>query len=526
MEVFKNILFASKTSRKPFLIFLFLYLAFCLLTFKHYGVTWYEFPAYINAGQCMKYYLGQPNLTHTPQGDWNWEFKTHSCYNESLFRILSLSKTIVPDRMHLVCLLMALPIFWCFFEALRSHFKDWRWALAGLAVLVMTPRFLGDIPGNSTDVPFAVAYFACLTAMAQRREWIKRPWAQNVFLGLLFGLTMGIRILAFTLFPIYLLYRVYEDGIIEKRWIGKGFWRWIFPEFYGFCLVVLFSQVLLALIWPYLGEDYFHHIWQTVALSAKYAFDIKILFMGKLIQPLYHFLWYYLPVWILITTPIFILLFAFFSMARFRALWKNKVYFIMVLAFVFNLSLYFILKPVIYNSLRLFLFLVPILSLLACLGIEDFFMHVKWSPVRIMAALFIAVNFLAVTTDMIRLFPYDYVYFNEVIGGLKGAEGKFELDYLGASLREATEWLRDNETKDPNKVYKIREACDQWQELTYFSPNMQGDPTFTEKEADYWMMINGFSGETIPKSGKVIHAVEREEVPLSYIIKINKHDQD
>jgi hypothetical protein len=38
---------------------------------------------------------------------------------------------------------------------------------------------------------------------------------------------------------------------------------------------------------------------------------------------------------------------------------------------------------------------------------------------------------------MVRLHPYEYIYFNELVGGVRGAEGKFDLDYGCTAFREA-----------------------------------------------------------------------------------------
>jgi hypothetical protein len=515
----RSLFYCGQDSRKPFLIFLFLYLFYCVATYGHFGVTWDEFGTYIMGGHWIKYYLHQPNDLFTAGPVSMPDDQSHSFFNGALDRMLSFSKVISPERIHLVNLLLAIPIFFCFFELLRVHLRDWRLALMGPVVLVLTPRFFGDIPANALDVPFAVIYFVCLSAIVLRREWFKNTWLQNILLGVLFGWAIGLRILALILFPIYVIFRIYEDGLIQKKWTIKGFGKWLVSEIVGIAMVFLISQIVLSLLWPYIGKDYFHHIIDVLRVSPNISFTKKMLFMGQWYEPLKHFLWYYLPGWMLIVTPLFILGFAFYSLARVKTLYKNKIYFVMVLALTSNLAIFLILKPLIFNGLRHFLFLVPILSFLACLGIIDFFVIVRWRAVRVLAAILIAVNVVMVTTDMVRLYPYDYVYFNELVGGLKGANGKFETDYWGASLREATEWLRDNEIANLNGTYKVKMTCDPWQQQTYFSPKMM--PAH-ENDADYQLLLNGLADDSAPLPGQVIHTVEREGVPLSFVVKVKK----
>jgi len=520
MKYLKFFVSLKTDSRKPFLLFLFFYLIFCLVTYRQYGITWDEFNTYMSGGQWLKYYFGQPNLLFDSKPDVLFVYQSHSYFNSALIRILTLSKTIQPDRMHLTNMLLVIPIFWCFFELLRVQFKDWRWGLSGLLVLVLTPRFFGDIPANPIDVPFAVIYFICLTYIILRDKWEKNKWQQNIILGLFFGLAISLRIVAFSLFLIYFIFRVYEDGFIEKKLTWKKLVQWLLPEMGWFLVIFFVSQIILCVLWPYIGKDYFHHLLDVFKISSSFGFDKKLLFMGHSIQLLNHFLWYYLPGWVLVVTPVFILVFGFLAITKVVTLWKNRTYFLMVLALLVNFMLYLLVKPELYNGLRQYLFLIPILSFLACLGIIDFFKNTKMRFALYLAGTLIVINALLVIVQLIELYPYDYIYFNELIGGIKGAQGKFELDYWGASLREATEWLTKNEIKNPHRIYKVKLTCDQWQQVSYFLPNMTGYVNYTEKEADYWMVLNGLTDDKLPSSGTIIHTVEREGVPLSYVVKI------
>lgn len=512
-------------NRKSLFIFLGLYCLYCLTTYRHFGVTWDEFETYINAGQWLKYYLGLPNELSASNLDFVKDCQTHNYFNSALVRVLSFSKTILPDRIHLVNMLLGIPLFWFAYELMRSCFKDGRLALIGPLVLFMTPRLLGDLPANPKDAPFAVAYFASLSAMVLGQEWINSRFLQSVLLGVFFGLTLSYRIIGFTLFPIYIAFRVYDGCFNEKTVTWKNWWKWLGNESLYFLIILLISQLLLCLLWPFIGEDYFHHLWIVLSASKNFDWDKKILFMGQWYQPLNHFLWYYLPVWILIVTPIFILGFSFFSFLRFKTLVKHKAYFLITFALAFNLALYFLLKPEIYNGLRHYLFIIPMVSFLGCLGLADFFQTVRWKPALFIIGILLTANVISVATDMVRLFPYDYIYFNEFVGGVKGADGKFETDYWGASLREATEWLRDHLKTDPNHVYKVKMTCSPWQQQIYFSDNMKGDALFNEKQADYWLAVKGLVDDYVPAGGVIVHSVEREGVPFSYVIQMNHNEK-
>ncbi|MBX9450145.1 MAG: hypothetical protein KL787_10680 [Taibaiella sp.] len=43
--------------------------------------------------------------------------------------------------------------------------------------------------------------------------------------------------------------------------------------------------------------------------------------------------------------------------------------------------------------------------------------------------------------------PYQHVYFNQFVGGIAGANGRYDLDYYQTSNREMAQWLIKNAEK-------------------------------------------------------------------------------
>ena len=52
----------------------------------------------------------------------------------------------------------------------------------------------------------------------------------------------------------------------------------------------------------------------------------------------------------------------------------------------------------------------------------------------------LAVGVLNVLAFDVRAFPNQSVYFNELVGGPRGAEAKFEMDYWGNCILEGVDW--------------------------------------------------------------------------------------
>jgi hypothetical protein len=56
---------------------------------------------------------------------------------------------------------------------------------------------------------------------------------------------------------------------------------------------------------------------------------------------------------------------------------------------------------------------------------------------------------------IVSLHPYEYIYYNSFVGGVSGAEGRFETDYWAISFREAAEYV--NENASPNATFGWRD---------------------------------------------------------------------
>jgi hypothetical protein len=157
--------------------------------------------------------------------------------------------------------------------------------------------------------------------------------------------------------------------------------------------------------------------------------------------------WSYLPTWYGITTPVVVQL-AFvggliWTVARWRRLTDMQFICITFLLFqAFALPTFALLAgSTVYDGLRQFLFVFPSVAVLA--SVFFVWLYRSLPRVSVRFGLLVLVTVLAARTygEMIALHPYEYIYFNELVGGLKGADGRYETDYWGLSMREGMEWI-------------------------------------------------------------------------------------
>lgn len=72
--------------------------------------------------------------------------------------------------------------------------------------------------------------------------------------------------------------------------------------------------------------------------------------------------------------------------------------------------------------------------------------------VRVAAMVGVVAAVLWPVHQIVRLHPYQLTYFNELVGGLRGAEGRFETEYWLTSYKEAVEWLNDQADRSGHTV--------------------------------------------------------------------------
>jgi len=493
----------------PLILFLAIYLLFALFYYKDYGITYDEQRTYWRGKQ-----LYNEITTNDERLQKNFILKSEtkdqtlllypSYYSALLY---SLNKKENFQVYHLLNFLFVSIIFIFIYQGLLTTFKKPLLAILGPIFLIATPRFFGHIAANPKDVPFAVMYFLSLLFIYFSSHWINTK--RILFLGIFFGLTVSLRFVGYSIILVYLFYRLFlEENNIP---LYEKIWTTIFE----IILIFLISFLINILTLPYLGVNPLGNFIKLFLTAKQYPWNGDVLFIGKRYWLENDKLpWYYLPVWILFTTPIYILVLSFVG---FFNSFKSNLSKIVVASLIINLTIYFVTKPIIYDGFRHMLYLLPQIVLLAAYGYIYLNLAVK-KYVRF----FVLINIILVLISYIQLHPYQYIYFNELIGGLKGAHGKLETDYWMASNKEAALWLRNNIAEKTKEKIKVAVCGNIFSASYFFSRNMKVvynlEVVYNKKEADY-IICNERSDFYKKINGEIIYIIKRDGVNLGYVIK-------
>jgi hypothetical protein len=197
--------------------------------------------------------------------------------------------------------------------------------------------------------------------------------------------------------------------------------------------------------WPYLWPDPVGHFIESLRVMLQYPWPGQVLFNGTQYAST-DIPRSYLPVLlgIQLTEPVWILFIAGLMVTGWGFVKKREYVELLVLTlvwFVLPLVGFIVLRTPLYDNFRQIFFILPPIFLMAGVVFEKVKRQV-WQIVLIVLVV------LPGVIGIVRLHPYEYIYYNTFIGGEKGAFRHFELDYWGTSYREAADWL--NETAPPN----------------------------------------------------------------------------
>lgn len=396
-------------------------------------------------------------------------------------------------------------------------------------ILLLTPRYFGDIFGNSKDIPFAVGMLFTLWAILKIVNNYKNKYVWNsILLGVIIGLTSATRINGIIIWTsMILLYLWIWWGMqFKNKFKGINIRYELIKQIKIFIIVYIVFYITILLVWPFILESPIIHFLQAIKTMAKVEWDGRTtIFNGNIISaspsP-----WYYIVGWIGITTPIITLILTLIGIIvifKDLILKKDKKNFLLLLilfSFCIPVIISIFIHASVYNGIRHFLFVIPPMCLIASYGFIMCFKYIKLIGKYYLYTFIgiIILCYFSVTICMIRLHPYEYVYFNEFVGGLRGAYGKYDTDYWGASYRECVQWLSTNykQYSDSNIIKVYAEHPDNQTQIKIYSPTN----FVIDRNPDFYLLLSSFK---IPPEyanySNIVYEVKRDGTPLCTILK-------
>jgi hypothetical protein len=410
-----------------------------------------------------------------------------------------------------------------------------RAGLLAALLLVLTPAWTGHGLFNPKDIPFGTAaafsIYACVRIV---RANAVLSWTDALRAGVAIGTALSVRpggafLLGYLLAAVLvstadqLVHRVTTPGAPSRL-------RIVTTVSSRASAAVALAWLIMLSAWPWAQLAPFSRPFQAAANAARFGWRGVVLFDGASI-PAGHLPASYLPVWFAITLPetyLFAAVAGVVMAVATRHSWRRNArdWLASVLvgsSIMVPIVAVIIRRPIIYDAHRHFLFLLPPLAALAGVACASFWASARvprWLRTITLAAVTIVAGLTV--RDMIALHPYEYVYFNRSFGGLPAAAGRFETEYWGASYKEGLAWLVRHVRSTPGTRQRVT-WCHDAVPLDYYLERWpqaadRFEPTRKLTRAQFYLGSTRANCHT--PAGEMLHRVEREGVPLLYVIRL------
>ena len=179
-----------------------------------------------------------------------------------------------------------------------------------------------------------------------------------------------------------------------------------------------------------------------------------------------------------------------------------------------------VFRPALYDNFRQLLFIIPPLLIFAGIALEHLFdiLPGRWAQMGLGLLVLIPGIY-----SLIHLHPYQYVYFNMLVGGLEGAFRKYENDYWATSFKEATEFINSVAPEgslvvasEPHHI--VRNYANQALSVELYPSGAQSQLP----EADYAITTTRLDKDTyIYPEERIIYQVQRDGAVFAIVRQVN-----
>jgi hypothetical protein len=180
-----------------------------------------------------------------------------------------------------------------------------------------------------------------------------------------------------------------------------------------------------------------------------------------------------------------------------------------------------------YDGLRHFLFLIPLLAVLAGTSVSVFVRSRVGRKGKLVGLAVVASACLVTLVDMVRLHPYQSVYFNRLwAGGMKAGVARYEGDYFCLSYKEGCEWLlRRYEGASCREPIRVAGQSVQEQTDLYLRRTEEGRQLFRSVPVatgnPHYVLTTTRFLDHLKTPGKLVFTAEREGAKLLYLFELH-----
>jgi len=541
-----NSILQGLKTRNAGLVLIALYLVLGLFIFKDYGMSFDENYSREDSLVAYNYMVGLensrskavrefaktiPNIEEYPE-------KHGTALHIPLVAIEHLYNFELPTRTvylmrHVFLFLNYILAAFCFYAVLWRRYPKSFTPLAGVLLFILYPRFFAEAFYNNKDILFYCWYMISACAILR---WLEKPSVPRALLaGGALALATNTRILALSLLLLALAFYI-AKALLEKK---KALDVIIKPA-----LLAVFFLTVYTAVSPLTWKNPVAGIVEIFEFFLRFnLWEGQHFYIGEWITK--EVPWHYIPVWIVISSPVLYTVLFLVGTASFAAavarskeklrymlcenmydsfftalFWATLIGFIGFGIYMYNgwRHAYAIFCPLLY---------IAVYGLNAVFG----FLRKKHRYAGYAAAAVVAASMVATTAWIITHHPYQYVYFNSLAAPY--ARDNFDRDYWGVSGNDSLGYILENDSREyitfapphPSTWFLLSEQDQKrvlWQEspLSWADFHFFPDPhPHHQYSPDY--VVPYLHGNIIPEipGYKPIHDIDSGGVTISRLYK-------
>ena len=351
-------------------------------------------------------------------------------------------------------------------------------ALISVFLTLLNPFFFGHMGMNSKDIVvfFSLIWFSYYFYLycTENEKLIKYLLLASFFLG--FGCGVRLTFLV-VVFPVVICGLIYLYNRYKSNYVSLI--KRLIPHIFIAFFITIF---LVILCWPHIfvsiqSDNFLRFLSIIIKNTINWNAGPKIGILNGEYYEVFntpksyflYFIFYRLPIYFSI---LLIFSYYFVSFNKLKVSNEindfNKKFLIINLIAFFPILLVLILSANVYDNIRLFLFIIPFLSIIASFSLNQLFKTFKENIRNKISIFIILILFSLSFYRFIVLSPYQYTYVNFIYPSYKKTIDKFEQDYWGTSYKELVREIKSKYTNKEIQSFKIADCYGGDSTLLYY----------------------------------------------------------
>jgi hypothetical protein len=393
--------------------------------------------------------------------------------------------------------------------------------IAAFALAACGPWY-GSMFNHTKDIPFAVAMVGATYFLLRATRRLPHPRMRDVvWFGVLLGVALGIRVLGLLMVGYAGLAMLLQVARLHGGEI-RGRLNLFAQSVVAMAPAFLIGYAIMLAVWPWSALAPLNPVRGLIDFG-EFHYRIDTLLNGHVYE-MDKVPRLYVPIYLLIKLPLLMLAGAAtalaFTLWRGGAVSGDKRMQTALLAFI---AVFPVICEVVYHGpadtgLRHFLFVVPAFAVLAGIGFNALLdvLAARRRALALGAGFAIAALLAWNAVILVELHPYQYLYYNPLVGGLEGASRRYVTDYWVNIMPEAVDDLEGYIAThdDPGHEYLVAVCGERLPFEQEAGPRLQWTDDWNK--ADFFIAPTHMNCDRA-LNGKVIATISRLGAPIGVV---------